>query len=83
MFGPFIVASDCDDCGYLDGVVFGSMLAIVVSRYWQTYDAAVGPGEHNRKLYAKRRRALQPAVQPMIAPSRSGDGFVGGATLRF
>lgn len=75
----FVVGSvnmECEqDCTAYGAAFATGLLALGVSRVWQTYDTVEGARAKNRRL--RRKAGLS------IAPAQGGTGAVGGVSMRF
>jgi hypothetical protein len=78
---------ECDNDD--DGVaaVVAGLAVGAVFRVWEIVDAWAAPPAHNRRLHMLQMRlGGQPPYlgwKPYVIPSASGDGAVGGVTVRF
>jgi hypothetical protein len=79
---------ECDDDD--DGVaaVVAGLAVGAVFRVWEIIDAFAAPPGHNRRVRELRMRVGYPppaygGARPFVIPSATGDGAVGGVTLRF
>lgn len=77
--------SSCGSSGL--GFVAGGAIAVTGFHIWEMVDAFVAPIGHNRRVRAAKLRANGHAgiasVTPYVVPPPTGDGAVGGLSLRF
>jgi hypothetical protein len=74
----------CSDSGL--GWMAGGAIALTGLHIWETIDAFVAPVGHNRRFRAAELRAGRPmysTLTPYVTPAQTGDGAIGGLSLRF
>jgi hypothetical protein len=91
----FVGISDWADCFDNDNcnntragtLILTGVVGIVGFHIWETLDAFIVPGNRNRRVRELRARlGLPPQEQRLsfyMAPAHTGNGAIGGLTLRF
>jgi len=82
------VNEDGSSCGSSGaGLIIGGAIAVTGFHLWETIDAFVAPIGHNRRVRAAKLHAMGhsgiASVTPYVVPPSTGDGAVGGLSLRF
>ena len=82
------VSADGSECGSSGlGFVAGGAIALTGFHLWEMVDAFVAPIGHNRRVRAAKLRAgvnpMYSSVTPYVVPPSTGDGAIGGLSMRF